>query len=115
MSGDDWASRGDRRRAVVRRSAIVVAVAVVALCPGLVAGGAAAASLSPAVARAGAARSGKAIEVPGTYGLGESAAVSSVSCSSAGNCSAAGDYFDGGGVVRVFVVGQVKGEWGKAI
>jgi D-alanine-D-alanine ligase-like ATP-grasp enzyme len=91
-------------------------VAAVALCPGLVAGGAAmAASFSAAVAPAGAARWGKAIEVPGTYGLGESAGVSSVSCSSAGNCSAAGVYFDGGGVSRVFVVSQVKGEWGKAI
>jgi hypothetical protein len=100
----------------VRRSATVVAVAAVALSPVLVAGGAAtAASFSAAVARVGAAGWGKAIEVPGTYGLGESAAVSSVSCSSAGNCSAAGNYLDGGGVTRVFVVSQVKGEWGKAI
>jgi hypothetical protein len=101
---------------VVRKSAIAATVAAVALCPVLVAGGAAtAASFSAALARAGAARWDQAIEVPGTYGLGESAEVSSVSCSSAGNCSAAGNYFDGGGNIRVFVVSQVKGMWGKAI
>ena len=58
----------------------------------------------------------KAIEVPGTAvlnqgGQGETA---SVSCASAGNCSASGSY-RAGSALQVFVVSQVNGTWHKAI
>jgi hypothetical protein len=60
---------------------------------------------------------GTAIEVPGTAALnrGGQAFVNSVSCASAGNCSAGGDYLDGSGKTQVFVVSQVNGAWGTAI
>jgi len=60
-----------------------------------------------------------AIEVPGmsTLNVGN-AEVSSVSCSSAGNCSAGGDYASevGGGSeeFQAFVVNEVKGSWQMA-
>jgi hypothetical protein len=55
-------------------------------------------------------------EVPGTAALNTSgdAAVTSVSCGSAGNCSAGGSYQDAGGT-QAFVVSQSGGTWGKAI
>jgi hypothetical protein len=60
---------------------------------------------------------GKAIEVPGsgTLNKGGNAVVGSVSCASAGNCSAGGSYTDGPHDGQVFVVGQKNGSWGKAI
>jgi hypothetical protein len=62
---------------------------------------------------------GKAKEVPGTAALnqGGNAAVVSVSCASAGNCSGGGSYTDGTGVdghPQAFVVSQANGTWGKA-
>jgi Peptidase A4 family len=59
---------------------------------------------------------GKAEEVPGTAALntGNAALVNSVSCASAGNCSAGGNYTDGSGHNQAFVVSQVNGTWGKA-
>ena len=61
---------------------------------------------------------GKAIEVPGTAALnaGGNAAVQSVSCASAGNCSAGGYYTNAGGSppAQVFVVSEVHGSWGTA-
>jgi hypothetical protein len=59
---------------------------------------------------------GKAREVPGTARLnaGGHAGVSSVSCGSAGNCSAGGYYTDGAGHYQAFVVTQASGIWGKA-
>ena len=59
---------------------------------------------------------GKAEEVPGTAALntGKSALVNSVSCGSAGNCSAGGTYTDSSGNAQAFVVSQVHGTWGKA-
>jgi hypothetical protein len=62
-----------------------------------------------------------AIEVPGTAALngggGNGAGVDSVSCASAGNCSAGGGYapFRFGPRRQVFVVSQVNGIWGTAI
>ena len=49
-----------------------------------------------------------AIEVPGTGTLnaGETAAVSSVSCSSAGNCSAGGYYSSGPKQEQAFIVSE---------
>ena len=58
-----------------------------------------------------------AIEVPGTPALnkGANAAVSSVSCGSAGNCAAGGFYQDGGSDTQAFVAGEVNGRWRTAI
>jgi hypothetical protein len=59
---------------------------------------------------------GTSIEVPGTYVLnaGGSAIVNSVSCSSAGNCGAAGGYTDSSGNFQGFVVNETNGTWGIA-
>jgi hypothetical protein len=59
---------------------------------------------------------GKAIEVPGTTALnkGGTADLNSVSCPSAGNCAAAGDYLSRSGR-QAFVVSERRGVWGKAI
>ncbi len=58
-----------------------------------------------------------AIEVPGTATLnkGGGAAVSSISCASAGNCSAGGAYEDSSGRGQAFVVSEVNGTWHGAI
>jgi hypothetical protein len=67
------------------------------------------------VAAAGGAW-GKAQQVPGLNGLNTSgnAVVSSVSCSSAGNCSAGGLYDDSSAAYQAFVVNEVKGVWKTA-
>ena len=36
-----------------------------------------------------------------------------MSCASAGNCSAGGDYLDGSGHQQAFVVSEVNGSWGR--
>jgi hypothetical protein len=58
-----------------------------------------------------------AIEVPGTAALNRAggAAIDSVSCASAGNCSAGGSYLASLGHIQLFVVSQVNGTWHKAI
>jgi hypothetical protein len=59
---------------------------------------------------------GDAAEIPGTAalaGTGGFAQALSVSCSSAGNCAAAGDIV-GPGPFSVFVVSEVSGNWGTA-
>jgi hypothetical protein len=60
---------------------------------------------------------GKAIEAPGTGKLngGDVAEVTSVSCASAGNCSAGGQYTDASDFQQAFVIGETNGTWGKAI
>jgi len=59
---------------------------------------------------------GKAEEVPGTAALnaGGYATVNSVSCASAGNCSAGGSYTTAAPVTQAFVVSETKGTWGQA-
>jgi hypothetical protein len=59
---------------------------------------------------------GTAKEVPGTAALnkGGNAATASVSCATAGNCSAGGSYLDGSSHQQVFVVGEANGVWGTA-
>jgi hypothetical protein len=59
---------------------------------------------------------GKAEQVPGTVALNQGgvAQLTSVSCASAGNCSAGGFYTDGNGNQQAFVAGQTNGTWGKA-
>jgi hypothetical protein len=59
---------------------------------------------------------GKAEELSGIAALntGGTAGVGSVSCASAGNCSAGGTYQDRSGRQQAFVASQVRGTWGKA-
>jgi hypothetical protein len=59
---------------------------------------------------------GTAEEVPGTGTLNASgdAETSSVSCRTAGNCSAGGSYKDGSGNDQAFVVTETHGTWGTA-
>ena len=59
---------------------------------------------------------GTAQEVPGTAALntGGAAEIASVSCASAGNCSAGGDYLDSSGNQQAFVVNETNGTWGTA-
>jgi hypothetical protein len=59
---------------------------------------------------------GQAKEVPGTAALnaGGQAGIASVSCASAGNCSAGGSYEDASGHAQAFVAGEVDGMWGQA-
>src|SRR5215831_7758020 len=58
-----------------------------------------------------------AVEVPGSEILnaGGGASADSVSCVSAGNCTALGSYTDGAGRGQVFVVSETDGTWGTAI
>lgn len=58
---------------------------------------------------------GNAAELPGIGGLNTAgaAAVSSVSCASAGNCAAAGYYRNGSGY-QAFVVNETNGTWNTA-
>jgi hypothetical protein len=47
-------------------------------------------------------------------GNGATAAISTLSCASAGNCSAGGYYTDQPGSRQAFVVNQANGTWGNA-
>ncbi len=103
-----------------RSSAMIIAVTA-AVCPLVFAGAgqAVAGTRMPAGARA-AALGGTwhaAQKVPGTATLnkGGTAQVQSVSCASAGNCSAGGYYTGGSGHHQVFVVSEVNGTWHTAI
>jgi hypothetical protein len=77
------------------------------------------AQAAPATSGTGAAASpwGKPIEVPGLGALnkGDSAFITSISCVSAGNCSAAGSYAPEFASAQGFVVSEKNGRWGKAI
>jgi hypothetical protein len=55
--------------------------------------------------------------VPGLAALntGDSAFVWQVSCASAGNCAAGGDYTESGNTQLAFVVSEKNGRWGTAI
>ena len=59
----------------------------------------------------------KAIPIPGIIGLnpGGFASVASVSCVSAGNCSAGGTYTGASKHVHAFIVNEVNGTWHHAI
>jgi len=59
---------------------------------------------------------GKAEDVPGIAALnqGKNASTDSVSCASAGNCSAGGSYEDGSFHDQAFVVDETNGSWGTA-
>ena len=111
---------GLRMRSLMRRAAVVAGVVVVLLGPAVGAASAAgrvgAGTRPPAGARTVSGGSwGTAIEVPGTAPLntGGDAQVSSVSCASAGNCSAGGYYSNPSDVPLPFVVSQARGTWGQ--
>jgi hypothetical protein len=59
---------------------------------------------------------GNAFEVPGTAALnaGGDASVASISCPSAGNCTATGGYEASGGALEVWVASEHRGHWAKA-
>ena len=59
---------------------------------------------------------GDAAEIPGTSALAGTGFAQAlwVSCSSAGNCAAAGDIYGPGPISSVFVVSEVSGSWGTA-
>jgi hypothetical protein len=59
----------------------------------------------------------KAFEVAGIAPLnaGGTASIDTISCPTAGNCSAGGDYTDNVGHVQAFVVDEVRGTWGHAL
>lgn len=60
-------------------------------------------------------RWGNAMKVPGLAELNkQNAEVSSVSCASAGNCVAVGNYGDGHGHLQGFVAAEKNGIWGTA-
>jgi hypothetical protein len=93
-------------------------------CTGLALAGALAgcgqpAAVRTAVSRGGAIGSwGKAIQVPGLAALntGRDASVTTMSCASAGNCAAGGDYADHHGYRdQGFVTDERNGRWGTAI
>jgi hypothetical protein len=58
-----------------------------------------------------------AIEIPGAAALnaGGAANISTLACSSAGNCSAVGGYTDAAKDIQAFVVNEVDGTWSSAI
>jgi hypothetical protein len=57
---------------------------------------------------------GTAQEVAAALNTGGYAGITSVSCASAGNCSAGGFYADGSRKTQVFVVSETNGVWGTA-
>jgi hypothetical protein len=57
---------------------------------------------------------GTAKEVAAALNQGGSAEISSVSCTSAGNCSAGGSYTDGSNNGQAFIVNRTNGTWGSA-
>jgi hypothetical protein len=83
----------------------------------IVLAGAAAVWCAAPPAAAWASTWGTAIEVPGLGSLnqGGNAQLASVSCPSAGNCTAGGFYRDGSGHGQAFVVRETNGTWAKAI
>src|SRR6266851_4097114 len=111
----------ERLKMAAGRSAAMIFAVTAGVCPLVVAGAGqvAAGTRMPAGGRAAAVGGTwhTAQKVPGlaTLNKGGEAQVQSVSCASAGNCSAGGYYTDGSGRHQVFVVSQVNGTWHTAI
>src|SRR5215471_3257185 len=105
----------------VRRSATMIFAVAAAVWPTGLAGASSAAAGTHVAAGARAAALGgtwgTAIEVPGTAALnqGGNAQIESVSCGSAGNCSAGGFYTDSSGRWQALVAGETNGTWHAAI
>ena len=55
---------------------------------------------------------GTARNVAGALNNGDDTGISSISCSSVGNCGAGGQYRDDSGQIQAFVVSEVAGVWG---
>ena len=104
---------GGRKRLLDSRVLMIAAVAVVGVA--LLASGSAAADTGAVAASRSGHVWGAAEEVPGTAALnrGDFADIT-VSCASAGNCSAGGGYTDSSGHSQAFVDSQVNGTWGPA-
>jgi cytochrome c551/c552 len=111
---------GERGSARRRSAAVVAAVAAAVVGAGLLTGASAAAAGTRGGGAARAAASGgtwgMVQQVPGlaTLNRGGSAGISSVSCPSAGNCTAGGNYADSVDRSQAFVVSETNGTWGKA-
>jgi hypothetical protein len=59
---------------------------------------------------------GKPAAIPGLAKLGTAgAAITSITCPTAGNCAAGGVYFPDSNTTEVFVASEQNGRWGKAI
>jgi hypothetical protein len=98
-----------------QRAVMVLAAAAAVCCAAPLAAGCA----SPVGDARQGSRAGTwhaAIEVPGTGRLnkGGNAMVNSVSCASAGNCAAGGQYTDASGHLQAFVVSETNGTWHAA-
>jgi hypothetical protein len=106
---------GRKRLLMDSRVRMIAAAAVVGVAS--LASGSAAASTSAVTASPGSHTWGAAEEVPGTAALnrGGGAGILSMSCASAGNCSAGGNYLDSSGHGQAFVVSQINGIWHTAI
>lgn len=92
-----------------RQFSAIVTISVVAV-------GAAVGGAVPAGAAVASGGFGKAVVVPGLAALdkGANSDVSGISCLSAGNCTASGDYTDGHHNELGFVATERNGHWGKA-
>jgi hypothetical protein len=98
----------------VRQSSVVIVIAAVAAwCSALFTGTSAAAARMPALAGTGAGMADTARWVAGSAAFSP-AWISSVSCASAGNCSAGGLYADRSGAEEALVVSETNGAWGRA-
>jgi len=101
-----------------RHAALILATAAVVSVAALTGCGAAARTDRDGVARVPATVRGwgTALAVPGTVALnkGANARINSVSCASAGNCSAGGAYTDRSHHLQAFVVSEVNGVWRRA-
>jgi hypothetical protein len=100
-----------------RRLAVVTAAAAAVFCSSVPVSAGSAAPREPAAVAPAGGSWGNAEEVPGTAALnaGGNADVTSISCPSAGNCSAGGLYADGTNSSEAFVVSQVDGRWANAV
>jgi hypothetical protein len=98
---------------LVLPAAVVAAITLLTACSASTPPGPASPGRPPA---ASPAEPGTGQEVPGTGALNEDgqASVASVSCASAGDCSAVGTYTDGSGQPQAFVVSEVHGTWQQA-
>jgi hypothetical protein len=100
---------------MMRRAAMaLIAISELTLALGLTSAAAVAAAAEPTVMASGGTW-GTAQPVPGLAAIGAiGSAVNSVSCPSAGNC-AAGGQFGNGSYLWAFVVNEVNGTWGNAL
>src|SRR5262245_17968721 len=105
----------DGRRSVTMILAVTGAVGLAAVAgPGDAMAGTGAAVAPRAAALTGTWRTAR--EIPGTAALNTGdAEAKSVSCASAGNCTAGGWYTDSRGAPQAFIVNRIKGTWQTAI